>query len=109
MLLLDDDDELPASADETEARLASQAGADGLRAIDAALTSHAQHRWLKVARVVSDAMKAGGFSFTDEDQVRLHVRRLVGLVESGALQVAGNPMRPRFSEVQLPESRPLLG
>ena len=103
MLLLDDDDELPPAADEGEIVLASRLGSEGLQAIDATLTKHAQHRWLKVARIVFDALKAGGFSTSDEAHVRLHVRRVRTLVDSGVLDAQGNLHRPRWSEVRLPD------
>jgi hypothetical protein len=87
---------------EGEAQLAVQIGEDGLRAIDANLVRHAGRRSLKVLRVVSDAMKAGGFSLQDEACFELHLRRLVGLVEAGVLVGLGNVRRPGFSEVYLP-------
>jgi hypothetical protein len=103
VLLLDDDDALPLSPDDAEIGLASQLGSDGLEAIDAALTKHAQPGWLKVARVVYEALAAGGFSTSDESHVRLHVRRLISLVAAGVLEPRGNLRRPRWSEVRLPE------
>jgi hypothetical protein len=72
-----------------------------LRQIDATLTKQASRDWLKVARVVFAAITAGGFSVTDENHVRLHVRRLIGLAEVGVLDGQGNLRRPRWSEVQL--------
>lgn len=39
MLLLDDDDQLPASADGGEIALAARLGTEGLQAVDAALAS----------------------------------------------------------------------
>jgi Protein of unknown function len=102
MLLLDDDDELPTLPNPSEAKLSVQVGEQGLRAIDAALVSHAKPSWLKVARVVHDALGSGGFVITDE-VVRLHVRRVAALVEVGSLEAQGNLRRPRFSEVRLPQ------
>jgi hypothetical protein len=102
VLLLDDDDELPLTPAQGETTLAAQLGADGLRAIDATLQQQARRSWLKVARVVSDALRAGGFPPDDDDHIALHVRRLMGLVESGALEGQGNVRRPRWSEVRLP-------
>jgi hypothetical protein len=77
--------------------------ASGLESIDAALLRAATGRWLKVARVVCDALKAGGFS-TSDDALDLHVRRLIRLVESGRLDAQGNLRRPRWSEVRLPRT-----
>jgi uncharacterized protein DUF3658 len=102
MLLLDDDDHLPTSPDPGEAKLSVELGEQGLRAIDAALLSHVEPSWLKVARVVHDALGAGGTPIAD-DVVRLHVRRVAALVEVGVLEARGNLRRPRFSEVRLPQ------
>jgi hypothetical protein len=102
MLLLDDDDELPAFPEPSEAALSVQLGEQGLRVIDAALMSHARPSWLKVARVVHDALGRGGAVMTD-DIVRLYVRRVATLVEGGSLEAQGNLRRPRFSEVRLPQ------
>ena len=63
-----------------------------------------RRRWLEVARVVLDAVTAGGFSVTDENHIRLlHVRRLIGLAEVGALSAQGNLRRPQWGEVRLPD------
>ena|SRR5687767_16037659 len=100
MLLLDDDDVLPDVPDAAEAHLAAQLGNNGLERIDQSLRRHAQDRWLKVARVVAYALRDGGFSRADEDTVRLHVRRVGLLVESGKLEAQGNPHQPRWCEVR---------
>lgn len=101
MLLLDDNDELPSLPENAEATLAAQLGAEGLHAIDEALSQHARRGWLKVACVVVDALKAGGFPISDDAYIALHVRRLITLVHSGVLEAQGNPRRPRRSEVRL--------
>ena len=101
MLLLDDDDRVPASATEAEAALAGRLGKAGLAAVDAAIVGATRPKWLKVARVVWDAIKAGGYS-TDEEQVQLHLRRVIALVDAGKLEAQGDLYRPRFSEVRLP-------
>jgi hypothetical protein len=101
VLLLDDDDELPLTPTEGERTLAAQLGSEGLRAIDAALQRQTRTSWLKVARVVSDALSAGRFPLGDDAHIELHVRRLMALVESGALEAQGNVRRPRWSEVRL--------
>jgi hypothetical protein len=100
MLLLDDDDELLTLPEPSEAKLSAQLGEQGLRAIDAALMSHARPTWLKVARVVHDALSSGGFRIAN-DVVDLHVRRIGELVRLGLLEAQGNLRRPRFSEVRL--------
>ncbi len=101
MLLLDDDDELPESPEPGEVALTARLGPDGLQAIDAALVGHARPTWLKVARVVHEAVNSGGFA-VDDDNVDLHVRRVASLVTSGKLESQGNLRRPRWSEVRLP-------
>ncbi len=104
---MDDDDVLPLSPTQGETTLAAQLGPDGLIAIDSALERHARPgRWLKVARVVADALEAGGFSLSDDSHVELHVRRLIGLVESGLLEAQGDVRKPRWSEVRRPPSVP---
>jgi hypothetical protein len=102
MLLLDNDDRLPASPTTEEAALTDALGPVGVASVDEALVGAAQRRWSKVARIVVDAIKAGGFA-TDEEQVQLHIRRIIALVEAGRLEAQGNLRRPRFSEVRLPE------
>jgi hypothetical protein len=61
VLLLDADDELPSSVEGEEQKLAARLGEAALKAIDANLVSSAQRRWLKLARVVHDAIERGGF------------------------------------------------
>jgi hypothetical protein len=102
MLLLDDADELPAIPEPSESELVTRLGSVRLEAIDAALISHARSRWLKVARIVSDALSSGGFAF-DDDIVALHARRVGALVALGLLEGQGNLRRPRWSEVRLPQ------
>lgn len=99
MLLLDDQDRLPNSPADRETRLAESLGSTGLAAIDEAIVRATTPRWSKVARVVVDAIKAGRLS-TDEEQVQLHVRRIIALVTAGRLEGQGNLYRPRFSEVR---------
>ena len=100
MLLLDDDDELPASPEPGEVALTEQLGPHGLQAVDAALLAHAKPTWMKVASVVHDALSSGGFAIED-DAVDLHVRRVGELVRSGLFDGQGNLHRPRFSEVRV--------
>ena len=96
-----DDWELPAVASDGEQVLAESLGPAGLGSIDDAIAKATQPRFSKVARVVSDAMKAGGYS-GEEPEFELHVRRVIVLVDSGALEAQGNLRRPRFGEVRLP-------
>ncbi len=103
MLLLDDDDELPTLPGEEELELSLQLGSETLLAIDAALVDHARAQWLKVARVVHDAIKARGFAF-DDSVIDLHVRRVIQLVDANVLEAQGNLRRPRWSEVRTPAS-----
>jgi hypothetical protein len=100
MLLVDDDERVPGSADEAERLLTASIGAQGLLAIDAAILAAVRPRWMKVARIVHDAIEAGGYS-TDDAHVAVHVRRIVALVDAGRLEAQGNLLRPRFSEVRL--------
>lgn len=74
-----------------------------MRTIDSNIVRHVQRRSLKVARVACDALKAGGFQLGGDACFELHVRRLIGLVESGVLVGLGNLRRPGWSEVCLPE------
>lgn len=103
MLLLDDEDELPISPEVEELFLASELGAEGLNKIDEAIVGRAKSDWLKVARVIAEAIKVGGFSYTDAT-VDLHTRRVIELVAAGALEAQGKLTRPRFSEVRLPNA-----
>jgi hypothetical protein len=98
----DDDDELPSEPEEEERALAEQLGPEGLRAIDATLERCTQRRWLKVARVIVEAMEAGNFDISTDGAYDLHARRVIALIEAGVLEAQGNPCRPRFSEVRLP-------
>jgi hypothetical protein len=100
------DDQLPDAPGDQEVKLAEQLGEEELRAIDARIEGLTQARWLKVARIVADALQAGGYSTREESHVHLHVRRVIGLVNSGALEAQGNVRRPRWSEVRFaPRSR----
>ena len=101
MLLLDDDDELPGQPEAGEVELTARLSSHRLQEIDVTLVSHAKPTWLKVARVVHDALASGGFA-VDDDAVDLHTRRVAGLVASGKLEAQGNLRRPRWSEVRLP-------
>ena len=101
MLLVNDEDRVSESPMDAERSLTASLGPEGIAAIDVALLSAAGPKWSKVARIVFDAIKAGGFATADE-QVQLHVRRIVALVDARKLEAQGNLLRPRFSEVRLP-------
>jgi len=101
MLLVDDDERVPDSPSEEERLLTASLGPQGLLAIDEAILAAARPVGMKVARIVIDAIEAGGHS-TEDAQVCVHVRRIVALVEAGRLVGRGNLLRPRFSEIHLP-------
>lgn len=103
MLLLDDDDELPPFPEMEEQALAADLGAEGLNKIDEAIVACSKSSWLKVARVIADAIKFGDFSYSDA-AIDLHVRRVTKIVASGMLEARGDLKKPRFSEVRLPNS-----
>ncbi|MBK8814826.1 MAG: hypothetical protein IPN42_04625 [Methylococcaceae bacterium] len=100
MLLLDDEDELPAFPQEEEQALAFELGIYGLSKIDEAIVNNTKANWSKVARVISEAITAGGLNYS-EATINLHTRRVMLLVESGALESQGNLKKPRFSEVRI--------
>ena len=101
MILVHDDDQVPAVPSDEETALAGLLGQAGLQAVDDAIVMATNRRWLKVARIVYVAAKAGGFRPSDDNHVCLHVRRVIALVHAGVLESEGNLLRPRFSEVRL--------
>jgi hypothetical protein len=68
--------------------------------IDAMLLAQVEDRWLKVARVILNAMEA--FENWDEDRLTL---RMKALVHEGKIESAGDISKWRFSEVRLPPRR----
>lgn len=94
--------QLPDEPDEDEAILTAQIGTVGLAKADATLLRWVSHRWAKVVRVVCDAIEDDDFDPTDT-LLSVYLRRLIALVDTGAVEAAGNLRRPRFSEVRLPE------
>jgi hypothetical protein len=105
MLLIDNDDELPTEPQEEEARFSAEIGTESVDSIDAALAVHARHHWLKVARIIHDAITSGGFTYSD-GIVDFHARRLLVLVNAGLLEGRGNLRKPRYSEIRLPTTAP---
>jgi tetratricopeptide (TPR) repeat protein len=95
--------QLPDSPDEKEAAAAQQLGAAGLAKAGATLLKWARPRFKKVARILYEAIEADDLDVTDT-LVCVYLRRLIALVEAGALEGAGNLRRPRFSEVALPNN-----
>jgi hypothetical protein len=100
-VLFFDSDPLPESPTPEEAKLSAALGPEGLRGIDEVLTRKASTNWLKVAQLVVDALKDGGYSVDENRCVHLHVRRVIALVEAGVLTSQGDLRRPRWSEVRL--------
>jgi hypothetical protein len=102
MLLLDDDEELSETPSQAEACLTAELGPDAIKQVDDSLCRHATRKWLKSASVVVDSLRDRGFP-TSDTHVALLVRRVIALVQSGALEAQGNLRKPRWSEVRLPE------
>jgi hypothetical protein len=103
MLLLDDNDELPDAPTVGESSFVASLTVERFAEIDAALTRSARTSWLKVARIVHEALEAGGFSPWDDGCVHLHVRRVGCLVSADVFDAKGDLRRPRWSEVRLRE------
>jgi len=97
-----DEWQLPDTPDADETALADNLGADGLAKADATLLKWVRPQWHKVARVLCDTIETDDFAITDT-LVRVYLRRLIALVDGGAIESAGNVRRPRFSEVRLPK------
>jgi hypothetical protein len=89
---------------EEEARARLLAAAD-LQRIDERLLSHTSHRWYKVARVIGRAMLDLERQFPGIP-AEFYSLRIKHLVESGAIEAAGDLNRMRFSEVRIPDPKP---
>ena len=101
---MSDPDELKpdrALSPEETARVSQLTAAD-LQRIDGCLLSHMSHRWQKIARVVVLAMSTLDREFPDVPDVFFSLR-IKSLVESGAVEAAGDLNRMRFSEVRVPD------
>ena len=91
-------------AEEAQSRRLTDAD---LQRIDACLLSHTSHQWRKAAYVIGRTMLDldGEFSLPDG----FYSSRIKHLVDSGAIEAAGNLNRMRHSEVRIPgRSRQLL-
>ena len=99
MLLLDDDEELPASPSLEEVTLTAELGPEAIKQVDDSLCRNAGRTWQKVAMLVVDSLRDGSFPASNA-HVALLVRRVIALVESGALESKGNLRKPRRSEVR---------
>lgn len=72
-----------------------------LREIDEAILSESSDRWLKIARVVGDVQRRLRNVFPELSYL-FYSERLICLIEKGELEVQGNPIFIRFSEVRRP-------
>ncbi len=99
-MLIYDADPLPDLPSPAEAALAERLGPEGIRAIDEAILHASAERFLKVARIVLDSLKAVGSSYADEPSVHLHVRRVIALTNADLLDGQGNLHEPRWGEVR---------
>jgi hypothetical protein len=70
-----------------------------LQNIDHCLLSHTSLQWQKVARVVGSTMMAIGDGFPRVPDL-FYSQRIKYLAESGALEVAGDLNRMRYSEIR---------
>ena len=104
-LLLDNDAVLPNAPDAAEAALSSSLYEEELHAIDQRLLAETRKSWLKCARIVANALEAGNYDIWQPGVAELHTRRLVQLIDAGKLELQGDPLRPRFSEVRVVEQR----
>jgi hypothetical protein len=101
MLLLDDEDQLASTPSPDELAFMAAIGAEGVEAVERAILGCTRVRWLKVARVVHDALSSNGFTASD-GVVAMHTRLIGVLVRRRALESQGDLRRPRWSEVRLP-------
>ena len=104
-LLLDNDAVLSRVPDPAEAALTSSVDQAELHAIDQRLLAETRKSWLKCARIVANGLEAGDYDVWQPGVVELHTRRLIQLIDAGKLELQGDPLRPRFSEVRTVELR----
>ena len=98
--MTDDEVEVPETPGVDELQLTVELGEHGLRNIDDALKKAADGKFLKVARIIVQALKAMQVQPTDL-YVNVCVRRILALVEEGIMETRGNVRRPRGSEARL--------
>ena len=101
-----DDTELagpPTLEEEAQMRLLA---ATDLQRIDECLLSHTSHQWRKVARVIGQTMLVLGREFPAIPDV-IYRLRIKHLAESGAIEAAGNLDRMRYSEIRIPDEKPM--
>ncbi|QCB46038.1 DUF3658 domain-containing protein [Hydrogenophaga sp. PAMC20947] len=100
-LLLDDsdepDDDQPTLEELAKIRRATPADA---AAVDALILQSCSNHWCKVAEVVGTSLKEFDARYPHLPYVYMPVR-IVALERSGVLEVRGDPMAMRFSEVRL--------
>ena len=72
--------------------------------IDQAVLASAGEHWLKLARVVTDAMRMLEAELPDVPDL-FYAQRAAALAESGLLESQGNLRRMRYSEVRVPRKR----
>jgi hypothetical protein len=75
-----------------------------LQRIDACLLSYTSHQWRKVAYVIGRTMLDLHREFPLPDV--FYSSRIKHLVDSGAIEAAGNLNRMRHSEVRVPGPKP---
>jgi len=84
-----------------EATQAPSLTAADLQRIDECLLSHTSQEWQKVARVIAKTMEVVGGQFPGIPDA-FYSLRIRHLVESGAIDAAGNLNRMRHSEIRTP-------
>jgi len=104
MLLLDDEDVLSEEPSADEVAFRTVLAADGIAAVENAIVNCVRPSWLKVARIVYDALSQNGQQASDPT-ICLYARTVGVLVERGILQAQGDLRRPRWCEVRLSMAR----
>lgn len=89
----------PTPEELAQMRRATAADADAA-AVDALILQSCTDRWRKVAMVVGTSLKEFDAKFPHLPYVYMPVR-IIAMEASGALEVQGDPMAMRFSEVRL--------
>lgn len=92
-----EDDDNPTPEELAQMRRATAADAE---AVDALILQSCTDRWRKVAMVVGISLKEFDAQFPHLPYVYLPAR-IIAMEQSGALEVQGNAMAMRFSEVRL--------